>query len=445
MKSDTSWRYQWPSSRVIARVDTRAHGPDEIVAYLYAAPDITDAAQLKHVRQQLLAQGWASSPVRQDGQFALRVTGIPNDQTLLDLLRTQRLVEGEPNRTSRAAPSPRGLDAIRAQSLRSSAMFYALGDLLFLVSGVMRSREKGKTDYGQIGTGASFLTGDVLLSVFGGHNESRQLKSLLGDLKHHLQEKGVAIPDASTLTAETTAKPGGFLETIFDFMHTHINTIKIMAEILGGAAYVKAGMTQNNDEKKIAGAVIVTGWLGALLVKEKKTDPQALAFASPGEKIMAKIQEKPLQLAGGAGLIHNAISTYGAFKERNRYLHPERHTDTGSKNYAWDLAGISAMLLGNSLYAISNKSPGGAIRKDALIEEVYSIAAQVLHSQPEQVREAAIEATAAYLGERTELKDHRPQIAARLRQEIAALTQNPWYDSSYSRIAPSPALASAAR
>lgn len=147
--------------------------------------------------------------------------------------------------------------------------------------------------------------------------------------------------------------------------------------------------------------------------KEEWNDADAL------HKAQMYIQEKPLRLAGWAGLTHNALSTIGAFEEKAKF--------PTSSNYKWDLAGISAMLVANSLYSISNKSTGGSIETDDLVQDVYGLAAQMLSKQPEAVREATLQATAEFLGERSEIKDKKPEILKKLRKEVDLIANNPWF------------------
>lgn len=417
--------YRWDGSATIRQVDVRTQGADRAVAYLYANENEQQGSpKLQALRSAFREHGWASSSDIRDGKPVLRLTGLPNAEALLTLLQTQHAIEGAPHTTTQTANdnAPHGLlDATLKNSLRASGIFYTIGNLLFIMSGVARK------DNAQLGTGLSFTAGDALLTAFGGKDDARQFKSLLIKLKDHLDERGIAIPEHAALNAEVMAGHSGFLETCYDFTHRHINIFKIIAEVLGGGLYFKAGINQNNPRKQAAGAVIVAGWLAAGLIREKKADKDELANAGSLEKTAAYIQEKPLRLAGWSGLTHNALSSIGAYEEHQKQ---RALPGGGTSHHYWDIAGIAAMLLGNSLYAISNKTTGGSITNDDLTEDVYGLAAQVLNRQPPAVRDAAIQATADFLGERTEIKDTRSQVVARLTKEMETLSHNPWFDKS---------------
>ena len=407
--------YHWADSELLQSVEVYARGRQKIVAYL-EAKDGADPAKLGALRERFAKKGWTVSADIRGGKPILRLTGPENDQALLGFLKQGQYVAGEPQMKLLTAETHGLLDAAKANSLHASSLFYLLGDALFVISGVARKNEPA-----QIATGASFAVGDVMLAAFGGKKEDLQLQNLVEKLSDHLAQKGIQIPEGSAIKTETMAKPGGFLEHTYDYIHEHVNVVKILAEVLGGAAYYKAGVNQQNPRKQAAGAVIVTGWAAALAVHEKKADPETLAHGNFFQKIAAKIQQNPLSLAGGAGLIHNALSTIGVFEERAKY-------QGGSRNYRWDMAGICAMLLGNSLYAISSKATDGRSGGNSMVADVYGLAAEILASQSPAVCEAAIETTADFLAQRIEIKDSREAIIQKLQEHLTERTKNPWFE-----------------
>lgn len=412
---------QWDSPSVIAKVEVREQGKEQKVAYIHATEQAQgDYSKLFALREEFRRKGWATSSDNQHGKGVLRVTGIADEQQLIDVLNAADAVKGS-MRTSYAdvagQDSKGAVDFVKSNSSRLSGAFYLLGDALMITRGFVAD---GKNIH-QMGTGISFAAGDVAYLAFGGKDDKRQFTSLLGKLKKHLNAQGVEVPDGTALSSETLARPGGVLEKTYDFLHEHINPIKIFAEVGGGYLYQKGGMkaSEYNPDKIIAGRVIMAGWLAALLVPEKKRDPEEWKEANPLQKAVMAIQNKPLMLAGTAGLIHNGFTIKGALKHRKQ----------GVPHYQWDLAAVSAMLVANSLYSICSKSTGGNIKTDALVNDVYGIAAQILNRQPDAVREQAINATVDFLGQRPEIKDTKQQIAARLREEIRMQSENPWFKS----------------
>lgn len=409
--------YRWSGNSKIIKVDVRSD-KEERIAYIQAAEN---TANLHTLRELFRKQGWASSSDKRNGEPVLRLTGFKNENDLIELLQNSGYVENQASieKSDKRKKAHKGAaSSLKANSLRTSGLFYMLGNILFIMSGIKRH------DKSQIGTGTFFAIGDSALMAFGGKDDRRQFNSLLKKLKKHLDDHGIEIPEGAAINAELMAKPHGFLETTYDFIHEHINTIKIMAEVLGGAFYFNAGKNQNNTRKQAAGAIIVTGWAATLLVKEKKIDPEEYKKAGTLGKLKMQIQDKPLRIAGWAGLTHNALSTVGAFEERKKEL----AKPDGNHNYRWDMGGIAAMVTANSLYSISNKVTGGKIDNVGLVDDVYGLAAQILHTLPEKEREAAIVETANFLGQRTEIKDTREKIIRKLNDAVNNLSSNPWFD-----------------
>lgn len=411
---------EWNSESLISKVELREQGKGHMVAYVHAADHgAGDLPKLFALREEFKRKGWSTSSDNHRGKAVLRITGIENEQQLTDLLKNANATQGSARVSQQevAGQDSKGVvDFVKSNSTRLSGIFYLIGDALMITRGLV---VKPKANIDQTMTGVAFAAGDLAFLGFGGKDDKRQFKSLLTKLRKHLDKEGVDIPQGSALTAETIAKPGGMLEKTYDFLHEHINPIKIMAEVYGGYRYQKGGQNpaDYNKDKITAGRVIIAGWLAALLLPEKKIDPEEWKEANPLQKAVMFLQEKPLRLAGAAGLIHNGFTIKGALEHRKE----------GKPHYQWDLAAVSSMLVANSLYTICSKSTGGNIKADALVNDVYGIAAQIVNRQPDAVKDSVINSTVEFLGARPEIKDTKQQIAKRLRDEIEMQAQNPWF------------------
>ena len=245
-----------------------------------------------------------------------------------------------------------------------------------------------------------------------------------------METDGIEIPKTASIHVETSKKNQGVGSVISDFLHENINPLKISAEILGGYFALKDGLRTGNKWKSAGGAVVVAGWTGALLIKEKKRDDEKLQNAGAFEKAVAFIQEKPLRLAGWAGLAFNGLNFRSKWEQR--------HTAAGK----WTMGAVGSMVTANSLYSISNKTTGGNIKEDAMVSDVYSVAAQIINKQPDEKRAAAIESTAKFLGERPEIKDTHSEIIERLNKEVLIQRQNPWFENTRLAIRPADGSAS---
>lgn len=420
--------YKWDANSTIIQIDVR--GDD--VAYLHADGHINN---LPAIRQQLEEKGWAtSSDSRPNERAVLRVSGFGDINNLLDLLQNAKAVEGTPNITQETTVQKNTtIDNLKANSLRASGVFYLLGDVLYSLKGFL-----GKASHKDKGIGLSMLAGDVIFMGFGKKDDAREFRSLIKKLKTFYKQNGIEVPDSSALNVETLAAPGGFLEKTYDFIHENVNVFKCVAEAIGGGFMFSDGLEKDAQGKRDWGALgsgtlLTTGFGAAAIIKERKMDPEEYAHANPARKLWMQIKAQPLRLAAYAGLANNAFVIKSIFTNRRR----ERD---GAPKTHWELraAGVTAMIAANILYSISKKTTGGDIKSSAIVDDIYSLSAQILdHMDPEQ-REAAIKQTAHYLGQRVEIKDTREQIEANLRREINELRNNPWFRAEELAMAKAP-------
>jgi hypothetical protein len=429
-KKPTITSYDWGEGNLIRHIDVREQN-SRAVAYLYADDGSAKLGDLRHILSQ---HGLSTLAEQRDGKFALRVSGLRNSDELLRLLRTSGFATNQPHVKAREEQSarPKGFfDWVKTNSLIISGRLYTLGNLMYVASGFARGK-----DIGQIGTGVAFGTGDFILAAAGEKDDGRQLTSLLKKLKTHYERDGIAIPQDASIHTETSDKDKGFGERTRDFLHKYVNQIKCFGEVVGGGFYYWGGAQQGNKWKQRTAVIFGTGFGASMVIPEKKIDEDKYAHAGPLKRAWMKIQSNPLSIGGISGLSNTLFTTIGAFDERKRYLHPGVFPDpinkkTGeailaTKHYKWDFAIPAVMLFANILYAASKKTTGGDIREGALVQDLYSSAAEILNGQPAVMREAAIESTAEFLGQRPEIKDKRPEIIVRLKKEMELQRQNPW-------------------
>lgn len=413
---ETTTTYTWGEGNVIRRIDVRMQSNGRAVAYLYA--DNSEEARQKRqdIRSAIRLKGWGTLSDHRGGEFGLRVSGLKSGQELIDMLINAGFATPAPTISYGEAQDtqPKGLVSwVKKHSLRLSAAIYTIGDLFYF---------KGSDNKFDKGMALSFGFGDLMLGIFGTRDDNRQYQLLLSQLKNHMKQEGIEIPSNASIHVETVSQPRSFFGNISEFLHQHINSIKILSEVIGGGFVLRSGLTKNEVTGKrnpfniVSGLVIMAGWAGALLVPEKKPNRNKEEPTGPVDKAIAYIQEKPLRLAGGAGL------TFNALKITDNVLNKRASS-------VWSIGGVTSMIGANSLYAISSKTVSGDIKAEAMISDLYSVSAQILNKQPEgAARDSAIESTAKFLGERPEIKDTHQEIIERLKNEMAIQRQNPWFE-----------------
>ena len=427
---ETTSIYTWPAATpaLIDFVECVHQKNGHVVAYLHAKEDASQQPRRQELRNALRLKGWGTLSDFREGRHVLRVSGVESDASLLATLRYYGVTQGDPAVKTQASEheDPHGvLDAVRTGSLRFVGMLYSLGNAIYLAAGLHRSKLAGKIDYGQIGTGLAFGSGDLLIATIGGRDDGRQLTNLLTQLKRHYDKTGVDVPVAAAIHTETSDKGKSLGTKLYDFAYRHLNQIKCLAEVVGGIFYYRAGVQQNSVWKRRTAMIFGPGFLASALIPEKKLDEEKYAAAGPLGRLWMRIQANPLSIGGLSGYSNTVFTSISAYQERKAQL---ALGPAGNKAYRWDFAAPVVMGVANGMYAVTQKTTGGDIRTDAMIQDVYSVASQILNKLPTDKRKAGIESTIQFLAERPEIKGSRDDIRLKLHETMERQRQNPWFE-----------------
>lgn len=433
---ETTTTYRWPEGSVIQRIDVRQQKNGWAVAYLYADPTENARPQRNDIRAALRLKGLGTLSDSRDGQFVLRVTGLRNGDELTGLMQNHGFV-GQPDSMSiaqAASEKPQSfLQRVRSNSLQWSGILATFGNALSISSGIHRSVAGGRMDWGQMGKGLFFGLADLPLMIAGGRDDSRQLTSLLKQLKTHYIKEGIEIPSTASIMVETSDRSKTFGERSMDFMHRYANQIKCSFEVVAAGMGIWAGKAQRSKFKEISPYFWGSGFLASLLIPEKKIDPDKYESAGTLERAWMNIQSNPLSIGGALGYTNNIgdyLSSHAEKKEWNIAAASQKALghDAPPKLYLWDRTTPSVMLGANGLYFMSKKTVGGGIENEAMVQDAYRIAAQIINKQPEELREKAIESTARFFGDRMEMKEHYTEARQRLIGELDSQRANPWFE-----------------
>lgn len=429
-KPETTTRYTWDAPSLIRRIDVRQQSNGQAVAYLYADPDPALHEKRLDIRAAIRLKGWGTLSDHRGGEFSLRVSGLRDAHELISMLQQQGFVDASVQQIELgtiSTPPPASLwDRAKANSLQWSGILASVGNSLSISSGIHRSSHaSNRIDYGQIGKGLAFAAADLPLAIAGGRDDARQLADFLRHLKSHYEKEGIEIPHTASIYVETSDAGKTFGERTRDIFHRYANQIKCSFEVVAAGMSVWAGKTQRSRFKEISPYFWGSGFLASLLIPERKIDEEKYAQASAPARLWMKIQSNPLSVGGLLGYTNNIGDYLSARAEHREW---KAAGSTGPKFYRWDVATPTVMLGANGLYAASKKTVGGDIKNDAIVSDAYTIAAQIINKQPENLREKAMESTARFFGERVEIPEHRAAAIARLRNEIELQRQNPWFE-----------------
>ncbi len=424
--TETITRYRWDDARsIIRRIDVRTQADGRAVAYLYADPDPARKPERLNIRTAIRHQGWGTLSDHQGTDFSLRVSGFRGTEALVQMLVREGLVS-QPSATSQQANEATAQPTtwwgkVKANSLKYSGILATIGNAMSFMSGIHRGK-----DWGQMGQGLAFGVADLPLAIAGGRDDARQLSDFLRQLKKHYDREGIAIPSTASIHVETSDTGKTTSELSMDYLHRYANQIKCGMEGVAAISTIYAGKNQQSSLKKYAPYIWGPGFLASLLIPERKIDEEKYATAGLLGRAWMKIQANPLAIGGTLGYA-NVFANYGsAIAEKKRSLAPG---GDGRRFYRWDFAIPSVMVGANGLYAMSKKTVGGDIKNNAMVDDAYTIAAQIINKQPEHLRAQAIASTAKFFGERTEIPERHAEVIERLTREVEIQRQNPWFEA----------------
>lgn len=429
----------------------------------------TPAENLAQMRANLSAKSITALPDVIDGKPALRVRGLTNEQQLMKALQKEgvgaysdkTITDADRNRKR-----PSFSEKIHDKSLLLSALFYDLGNIAYVVSGLQRGKHNpsGKMtahDKSEMMTGVAFSFGDVLMTIYGSKKGDERIQQAAGSLAQHLHEKGIEIPKGAALDPASLYHSGAMKET-HNWMKRHIIHIKSLTEMSGGLLTVHAGMKRDshgklNQGKITSGILLSTGWLTTLLLDKSHKPPVLAADKPPANNLFDTIEDnprgwvtRPLSIANNAANLWGALGPKNGervrfreeFEEAKRAYaqnptkinkaEMERH---GAKqhDYAWNVLTQSSFIVAHSLFGMSGSDRPKETKGDKeMMKEMVLISANMLAEQPEQLRKAAVEETAEYIARQAHVSQGKEEIANTITTKINELSKTGWVERTAS-------------
>jgi hypothetical protein len=306
-------------------------------------------------------------------------------------------------------------EKIKQSSLRLSGVSYFAADIAFAGRGLSTKPK----DWGDIGFGAFFALGSLLLGRYGKTSPERSLELQSQKLGKVFEEQAISISDNSELAQKHLLKKRSQFEKIEDFLY------KYPSQVFGGfisaaaASGIRANWGKNTPEslwKLASSSLVMTGALISMLVSEmteeekqqKKLQPTT-AKPTPVSRVMDWVKEKPLRSAGLLWATHNAFYAGGIINSIAKKEHSKM-------NYGFGFTAVGLNLIAAALYSMSSTGQGkisdkGVSNNDHKIERM---AAQVISTQPLAMQETLLKQTAQAMVTQGGL----PITAAALEQEM---------------------------
>jgi hypothetical protein len=450
--------YDYSDSRVISQLQLSSPAVGHIRARIIAEEPATREA-LDTLRRKLAAHGFSTLMHVSDGTPSIEVRGIRSEDGLVTALEKigyhATSIRKDPEKDGYRASGLR--EQLRNNPFFLSALFYDLGNLALIISGVQRGRHNRggkftKGDYAELLTGAAFTVGDLLMTAYGKEKGDEELRAASEGLSAHLAEKGYHIPHSDALTPETLHKTG-VMQAASEWLHKHIAGVKATTEMTGGAFMIRAGMKRDqatgkrNSFKMAAGAMLASSWLiTALLdrprghtVFDQRTDAIHGNETGPAT-LMENIRSNPRGwIAAPFSMSNNVFNLIGANRERIEGIEAiaEASKSGNAKqltfvkrkqhDYIWNVLTAGSFLVAHTLFGISGmQRPQETDADKKAMQDLVLVSANLLSQQPEPLRDALIDEAADYVTTLAHVELDKEAIATQLRDTIQRLGQSTW-------------------
>ncbi len=397
---------------------------------------LKENANQEDIKEILEQFGNRKLPAMKDsinGIPAIQVRGIKDEKTLFaatdklnpanNATNREKIPEDEKTKESFT-------ERMRKGSLLLPALFYDLGNIAFIISGIQRGRHNpgGKftpNDFAEMGVGASFAFGDVLMTIYGKNSGAEELSAAAEGLRKYLKEKGINIPKEDRLNPDTLYKSGAF-EAANNWMHKNIIYVRTLAESVGGlnmvASAIKPG--HRNNQKLAAGLFLTTGWFATFLLEKPRGHKIFNVHDDPNLSLIDRIKDNPRgYLASSSSVANNFLNFAGALEERKKWKNdPAKRHD-----YIWNMYSTGAFLIGNILFGLSGKARPSETEADKRItQDLVLMAANTLASTPE-LGKVAIDEAAEYISTKlAHVQLSKEEAVKTISDKVAEITKGTW-------------------
>ncbi|TAF41657.1 MAG: hypothetical protein EAZ52_03955 [Alphaproteobacteria bacterium] len=325
-------------------------------------------------------------------------------------------------------------------TLKIAGLSYIFGDLMMLGNGLARKENAG----GLITGAAIWLAGGIGAAMFGNPDTATRLDIHAQQIEDYLSKQGIDLSPEMRQGADLF-KEKNALDKARIFLCQHPSELLNAAYALGAAGLLYDGIkeiqntTENKDKDKNKiliptkfqdignvssmfwmGALVMSGALCSLLVKE---DPKAVEQAKDGnflEQTWAKIKQQPLSVSGSLYFLNNGftgLKIAQEFKERNG-----NYANAPIKPHYFSSLQLASYLCGNYNLAHSKRDQIAAtpLPTDAL-ERLEMSVAKIIATQPEHMQQKLLDGICKELAAndpsldaetlKTSLQDHLSNLA----------------------------------
>lgn len=448
--------FHYKNSDVLDRVEVKSTPGGNIQATIIAA-EKANPRKIEQLREQLGKHNISTLIDVVDGRLAIQVRGLKNRKVLFASLSEVGLGVSRAAKEITADDHKKKLSLtqwVRSKPLFLSAIFYDLGNISYIISGIIRARHNpdGRftpKDISESMIGVAFFAGDLLMTGYGHTQGDEELKAVDIGLKRHLHRKGIQAPQGDDLNPDTLHQ-SGFFKAADRWLRKHIIRVKCLTEFIGGLLTIHAGLRRDadgsltNSGKLAAGLLLSTGWASTFMLERPRGYDIFDEDTQADDTVVGAIKRNPRgTLAQTTGIANNLFNLGGSLNwmqnpkyrgEAARFRDDIRKAANPTElayamnrrfDFIPNVITACCFIIGHTLFGLSGaKRPNPTEDDNAMLKDLELLSANMLLKQPAAIREATIAETSEYISKLRHVRTSKEDIAAAIQEKMVSLDRS---------------------
>lgn len=364
-----------------------------------------DCEALLSCSQKLNRAGIIAVMESENDILRLRLSGLKNVAQLKEIAgKNNLIVQQEPGIAGSQKDNNKNnkIDVwewVKEHKLKVAGVAYLFGDASLFLSGIISKRYKEAT------TGLIYASGGGISAFYGDPSANRQIKNVGKELAGFMTNMGATIHKNTALSHFVSRNGKSPISAVNSYLYEHPSEVHNAIYAYGGTKFLQSGLEKraSSDAAKrsgwvadmAAGGLVTGGGMIGALVKEEHQEN--------GEKpkgIIGWIKAKPLRLSGYLYTLNNAFLISSAWQEYK--ANPKQ------KSYIFKFFTAALFLVANGFLSVSSRHNSSSKEQmETKNNMIGGLAAEVIATQPDEMRLALIQQVAGFLSQRHETRQDR--------------------------------------
>lgn len=312
------------------------------------------------------------------------------------------------DKTTSIAPSARSEDTTM---LQASGLAGLAGSSALVAAGIYRRMPT------EVAAGLFYGAAASVGAVYGNPNASQQADIYVHRFERFLKSKAIIIP-ASEREQIATLRDQGFLGNLHEFFFQYPSEVMSAMSALGSLGTMLSGVKRNIPSRVLAGALLGTGALTGLLVREDAGARAAAQEGTVAEQANAFVAERPLRISGA---LMGAANLFALADGLQQYKHKIHGTPMHTGAHLSTLA-AAGFLTSSALLILAHKDTIDRVPvAPETVAAMEEVAAHALRQVPPAQRTQWVNEMTRYITAQPGIHQPEDQVRAAIQTRLKAL------------------------